>query len=95
MTEIETLCIAALRYALPRSTYIVSEVCDIVFNHKDDLSSSALEIIRKDIERELLERMKSKHSFECDELAIKKLYKNLFNATITPLTCCGDDGESC
>lgn len=65
----EEILVCAVRYALGRMTYIVSDVCRYVKSKKDSLSEHCRSIIIRDIE----ERIEWFHSLdrtcgmECDE----------------------------
>lgn len=75
MTPEETILICAVRYALGRMSYVVSEVCQYVAIQKDKLSQNCINVIVRDIEEEL-ERVHAfgeKLGMECDERQWLKL----------------------
>ena len=53
MTDEEQMLIGAVRYALGRMTYIVSDTCNFVAKVKDKLSYQCKDIIIRDIEEEI------------------------------------------
>ena len=65
----EQMLISAVRYALGRSTYIVSDTCRSVTNIKSKLSKECINIIIRDIEfdLELYHRAGNLCGMECDE----------------------------
>ena len=48
--DLETIIICALRYSLPRSTYMPCEVCDFIEAIWKQLSPNAKETIHRDIQ---------------------------------------------
>lgn len=50
---INTLVVCAFRYALGRSTYVVSEIADIIINYKSLLTIETKDLIRKEIDNAL------------------------------------------
>lgn len=53
MSRGESMIIYALRYALGRRTYAVSDVCDHIRTYQKHLSTECIENIIRDINREL------------------------------------------
>jgi len=47
--DIDTLSVYAVRYALGRRTYAVSDVCDVVARNMDALNDNSVTVIRRDI----------------------------------------------
>ena len=48
--ELNILIYCATRYALGRSTYVVSTICDILINQRDNLHPKNKKIIKDEIE---------------------------------------------
>lgn len=75
----EQMLISAVRYALGRMSYIVSDTCDFVANIREKLSQNCIDIIIRDIEEEI----EFYHSLdvtcgdECDERNWLKLLEVL------------------
>ena len=65
----EEILVCAVRYALGRMTYVVSDVCRYVEGKKDSLSESCKDIIIRDIEEELerYHELGQTCGMECDE----------------------------
>lgn len=49
MNELNTLLICSFRYALGRTTYVVSEVVDIIIRHKKELRTSVKLLMIREI----------------------------------------------
>ena len=75
MTPEEQIIICAVRYALGRRSYIVSEVCQYVANKKTDLSKNCIKCIIRDIEEEfkLYRELGRTLGDYCDERCWEKL----------------------
>jgi hypothetical protein len=75
--DMQSLCIYATRYALGRSSYAVSEVCDIV--KRVELADNTMGVLLQDLERYFLdiEEGCNKHYMKCDWESWKELYKFL------------------
>lgn len=69
MTPEETILICAVRYALGRMSYVVSDVCRYAASQKDKLSKNCINVIVRDIEEELEFYHRAGHTLgmECDE----------------------------
>ena len=65
----EQIIICAVRYALGRMSYIVSDVCEYVRFKKDELSDECKKIIARDIkdEYQFYHRQGKTLGMECDE----------------------------
>lgn len=65
----EQMLISAVRYAIGRSSYIVSDTCRFVTNIKSKLSNECIDIMIHDIEfdLELYHRAGNLCGMECDE----------------------------
>lgn len=79
MTMKETVVICAVRYALGRMSYVVSDVCDYVNFHTEELSSGCIRVIMRDIDEELAmcHRVGKTCGMECDEAEWVKLLEVL------------------
>ena len=53
LSQEEQMLISAVRYALGRMSYIVSDTCSFVLSVKDKLSDNCIAILIRDIEAEL------------------------------------------
>lgn len=75
MTPEEMILICAVRYALGRMSYVVSEVCQYAAMQKDKLSKNCINVIVRDIEEELerFHDLGEKLGMECDEKEWLKL----------------------
>ena len=75
ITPDESILICAVRYALGRMSYIVSEVCQYVTLKRKTLSLECLGIIIRDIEEEMERYHKAGQmlGMECDERQWVKL----------------------
>lgn len=73
----EQMLISAVRYAIGRQSYIVSDTCNFVKDIKEKLSVNCLNIIIKDIEEtiEMYHRANITCSMEMDE----RCWANLLN----------------
>lgn len=58
-SDIENLCISAVRYSLGRSTYITDDTCRIVSKHIQNMQTTVLSVLYKDIEKYLTARVPS------------------------------------
>lgn len=69
MSNEEQILICAVRYALGRMSYIVSDVCEYVRFKKDELSDECKKIIVRDIkdEYQFYHRQGQMLGMECDE----------------------------
>ena len=69
MTTEEQMLISAVRYALGRQSCIVGITCDFVATIKDRLTQPCIDIIIRDIEREMerYHEFGKKLGMECDE----------------------------
>lgn len=66
-TDFNDLCFYAFRYILPRRTYAVSQVCEILIRHKEMIDSRTKQTIIKEIDKEL-EIDVTKHQCDIDSL---------------------------
>ena len=69
MKREEQMLISAVRYALGRQSYIVSDTCTFVASVRKKLSQECVKIIIRDIKESLrfYERMGKRCGMECDE----------------------------
>lgn len=51
--QFRDVVICALRYALPRHTYIVDEICEWVEKHSEILDDRMLIVMKRDVEEQL------------------------------------------
>lgn len=73
LEAVRTLMFCALRYVLPRQSYMTGTVADIIIKHKDIVSLQDRNIMLRDI-RERLASVKSK-----DDTIDRTVWKNLYN----------------
>ena len=71
---LQNIVISALRYALPRHTYIVSETCDFIMEHGALLDERVINVMLRDIEVAL---SCPNRLYECDIEKIEQLKKFL------------------
>lgn len=71
----EQMLISAVRYAIGRSSYIVSDTCRFVTNIKSKLSKECIKIIIRDIEEEFefRDEIGVPCGMECDEKDLSEL----------------------
>lgn len=86
LRDFKDICICALRYALPRHTYVVEEVCSFVKKHADDiLDRRVIGVMLRDIKEQLdyyyfhVAEMVGKYDWQCDLDCIKDLKEFLIN----------------
>lgn len=79
MKNEELIIICAIRYALGRMSYVVSEICNYVYLKKNELSENCIKVIIRDIEEELhrYHDMGELLGMECDEKDWLKLLSEL------------------
>lgn len=80
--DLNDLCLEALRYVLPRHTYAVSNTCEIIKKHKDNLTHTTRNVMLRNIRAELdfqakCEKEGSSHYWECDQKVILDLFNTL------------------
>jgi hypothetical protein len=77
--HLDTLVIAAVRYALGRRSYIVSETCDLVRAYVKQASEDVVQVIAKDIQMDLqrAEAIGTTVGDPCDDKEWRKLLKDL------------------
>jgi hypothetical protein len=75
--DLNDLCICALRYVLPRHTYTVSTICEIVKKHKESLTKLTKEVMLRDIRRELDYQAQQDVRHECDIKTMSDLFDEL------------------
>lgn len=79
-TEIHTVMIGAVRYALRRMTYIVHDTADVIKNHVHELRDDTKIIIQRDI----MDAINSKnYGHECDLVVWTELYQMLSKSMIS------------
>lgn len=72
---LQDVIICALRYALPRHTYVVDEVCDFIIQHMSKFMNERVQMVMlRDIE-DVLTGGYELH--ECDRLCIMNLRRRL------------------
>ncbi len=72
--DFDALFICALRYTLPRKTYIVSLICEEIGNNLDKVNMGTIRVMLRDVNDQLKE-IKDMH--ECDIVSIKTLKEKL------------------
>jgi hypothetical protein len=77
--HLDTLVIAAVRYALGRRSYIVAETCDLVRAYVKQSSGDVVQVIAKDIQMDLqrAEAIGTTVGDPCDDKEWRKLLKDL------------------
>ena len=73
MQNEELVLLAALRYALPRHTYICKTVSDYIIEKMKDLSTNCIIAMKLEIEDEL----KETEMWECDKSTFRELLDKL------------------
>lgn len=86
LRDFKDICICALRYALPRHTYAVEEVCSFIKKHANDiLDKRVISVILRDIEEQLdyynfhVVEMVGKYNWQCDKDCIEDLKEFLIS----------------
>ena len=68
MTETEEITLCAVRYALGRSSYVISDVIDFVMNLEKPYSTGFLNVCIRDIRQELKEYPEISYKKEWEKL---------------------------
>ena len=74
--QFRDIVICALRYALPRHTYIVDEICEWIEEHHQVLDDRMLIVMKRDVEEQLMyyDEIGVDAISEIDYKRIKKFY---------------------
>lgn len=74
------LLVCAVRYALPRHTYVVSEARDWITKLAGELNNGDLEVMRRDIEQTLEEHERGyRRLHECDRETWQEMFQFVDN----------------
>lgn len=73
-TELDTLVVCSVRYALGRRSYIVSDVCRIVSSCLPHISKNTISVVQRDIQDALISQ---RHGDDVDRQSWKGLLRDI------------------
>lgn len=73
--DLNTLMLCALRYTIPRHTYMVSMVCEIIEINNGELDNNTKNTMIRDLD----EGLKDNYIHDCDRRALLHLLQELKN----------------